>query len=173
MMGTRLNIKKYGDSVLRKKSDDIISFNIYDDYIRNLAFDMLKTMYAASGIGLAAPQVGVSLRLCVIDVSPYKKSSIIMLNPKILFGENKVSSKEGCLSLPGFYEPIKRFDIVFAEYMDLRGKKIGMKAHGFLAKALQHEIDHLDAKIFIDYLPLWKRKNIEKEIKRKKKAGYW
>jgi len=130
-------------------------------------------MYAAPGVGLAAPQVGVSLRLCVIDVDPDKKSPIIMINPEITGGENKIPAEEGCLSFPGVYEEVKRFEKVTAEYTDLNGRRKKVEGKGFLAKAIQHEIDHLDCKLFIDYLPEWKRKTVEKEIKRRKKEGNW
>jgi len=155
---------------LRKKADNVAE--ITKD-IERLASDMLETMYAAPGVGLAAPQVGVSIRMCVIDVSPEKRNPIVMINPEIISGENKISSEEGCLSFPGVYESVKRFEKVKAAYDDLKGKRKEIDAEGFLAKAVQHEIDHLDAKLFIDYLPDWKRKGVEKEIKRRKKAGNW
>ena len=167
---SKLEIKKYGDSVLRKKNAFVE--NITDE-IKKIAADMLETMYSAPGVGLAAPQVGISLRMCVIDVSSEKNSPIVMINPKITEWGNKISTEEGCLSFPGIYENVKRFEAVGAEYTDLNGKKMKIKAEGFLAKAIQHEIDHLDSKLFIDYLPDWKRKSVEKEIKRKKKAGDW
>ncbi|MCL2485120.1 MAG: peptide deformylase [Endomicrobia bacterium] len=167
---SKLEIKKYGDSVLRKNN---VSVEKITDEIKKLAADMLETMYAAPGVGLAAPQVGASLRMCVIDVGGEKKSPVIMINPVITEGENKISGEEGCLSFPGIYETVKRFEKVEAEYMDLNGKKKKVKADGFFAKAIQHEIDHLDSKLFIDYLPDWKRKAVEKEIKRRKKAGEW
>ncbi|MDR3256343.1 MAG: peptide deformylase [Endomicrobium sp.] len=167
---TKLKIKKYGDFVLRRKTEMILE--ITDD-IKKLAYDMLETMYLAPGIGLAAPQVDVSLKLCVIDADPKQKSPIVMINPKIIADENKIVAGEGCLSFPGFYEDIKRFDNIVVKYTDLNEKKCEIKAQGLLAKVVQHELDHLDAKLFIDYLPAWKRKVIEKEIRRKKKIGDW
>jgi peptide deformylase len=167
---SKLDIKKYGNSILRKKSDIVYEVN---DNIKKLVNNMLETMYAAPGVGLAAPQVGILVRICVVDVSKEQNSSLIMVNPKILLGEDKIFEEEGCLSLPGFFASIKRFDKIIAEYVDLNNKKKEIKAQGFLARAIQHEIDHLDAKIFIDYLPEFKRKSIEREIKRKKKAGNW
>ncbi|MDR3306446.1 MAG: peptide deformylase [Endomicrobium sp.] len=166
----KLEIKKYGDSVLRKKSDLIQKIS---KDIKRLGEDMLETMYAARGLGLAAPQVGVLLRVCVIDVDPDKKSSLIMINPKVISGGDKISKQEGCLSLPELFALVKRFSSIVAEYTDLEGKNKKIEADGLLARAIQHEIDHLDAKIFIDYLPDWKKKNIEKEIKRRKKKGDW
>jgi peptide deformylase len=166
----KLEIKKYGDPVLRQKANAVSE--ITED-IKKLSIDMLETMYAACGVGLAAPQVGVCLELFVIDVSEDGNSPLVMINPEIISGEDKISIQEGCLSLPGFFENVKRFDKIIARYTDLEGKIKEIKAQGFLAKAVLHETDHLNAKIFIDYLPIWKRKIIEKEIKRKKKKGDW
>lgn len=167
----KLAICKYGDQVLRKKTEPVTEIN---DEIKKLVSDMFETMYAAPGVGLAAPQVGVSLRICVIDVRPDGKSSpLVMINPEIIEGENKVLAEEGCLSFPGLYEKVKRYEKITAEFTDLKGKRIMLKAEGFLAKAVQHETDHLDGKLFIDYLPDFKRKTVERDIKRKKKAGVW
>jgi peptide deformylase len=113
------------------------------------------------------------LRLCVIDVDQNQKSPIVMVNPIIIGGKDKKFSQEGCLSIPNFYEKIKRFDKIAAEYTDLTGHKKKISAQGFLAVVIQHEIDHLDAKLFIDYLPDFKRKTIEKEIRKRKKVGDW
>ncbi|MDR1087414.1 MAG: peptide deformylase [Endomicrobium sp.] len=167
---TKLDIRKYGDSILRKKSKEVSTVN---DDVKRFAQDMLETMYAAKGLGLAAPQVGVSSRICVIDIDPDKKSPIIMINPKVISGEGKVVDQEGCLSLPELFAEVKRFSNIVAQYTDISGKNKKVEARDLLARAIQHEIDHLDAKIFIDYLPDWKRKNMEKEIKRRKKKGEW
>lgn len=166
----KMEIKKYGEQVLRKKAVPIEKIT---EEIKQLANNMLETMYSAPGVGLAAPQVGLSIRMCVIDVDPERNNPLIMINPKITGGDNKISAEEGCLSFPGLYENVSRFQNVEAEYTDINGKSQKVKASGFLAKAIQHEIDHLDAKLFIDYLPDWKRKQVEKEIKRRKKAGKW
>jgi peptide deformylase len=167
----KLEIIKYGDSVLRKKCNLIPKVN---GDIKRLADDMIETMYNARGLGLAASQVGVLLRICVVDVNPSdKKSPIIMINPEITNSGNKVLEQEGCLSLPELFAPLKRFSNTIVEYIDLEGKNKRIEAEGLLARAIQHEVDHLDAKIFIDYLPDWKRKNMEKEIKRRKKKGDW
>ncbi|MDR0956844.1 MAG: peptide deformylase [Endomicrobium sp.] len=167
---SKLDIKKYGNSILRKKSS--IVYEVTDN-IKKLVNDMFETMYAAPGVGLAAPQIGILARICVVDISKEQNSSFVMINPKILLGENKTFEEEGCLSLPGFFASIRRFNKIIVEYMDLDNKKKEIEVQGFLARAVQHEIDHLDAKIFIDYLPEFKRKSIEKEIKRKKKVGNW
>ena len=166
-----LEIVKYGDPVLRKKTEPITK--ITDDVIQ-LAEDMLETMYAAPGVGLAGPQVGVSLQICVIDVVPEgKRNPIVLINPKVISGENKVELEEGCLSFPKIYEKVKRWNKVKVEYVDLKGNLKEVEVEGFLAKAFQHEIDHLNGKVFIDYLPDWKRKLVEKEIRRRKKGKNW
>jgi peptide deformylase len=167
----KLDIIKYGDPILRRECNLVHKIDVD---IKRLAGDMLETMYAARGLGLAAPQVGILLRICVVDVnSPDKKSPVVMINPKVTVNGDKVLEQEGCLSLPELYAPLKRFSNAVVEYTDLEGKNRRIEAGGLLARAIQHEIDHLDAKIFIDYLPDWKRKNMEKEIKRKKKKGCW
>ncbi len=166
-----LKIVKYGDPVLRKKTAPVTE--ITDDIIQ-LAEDMLETMYAAPGVGLAGPQVGVSLQICVIDVVPEgKRNPIVLINPKVLSGEDKVELEEGCLSFPKIYEKVKRWNKVRVEYVDLKGNLKEVEVEGFLAKAFQHEIDHLNGKVFIDYLPDWKRKLVEKEIRRRKKGKTW
>ena len=166
-----LKIVKYGDPVLRKKTAPVTE--ITDDIIQ-LAEDMLETMYAAPGVGLAGPQVGVSLQICVIDVVPEgKRNPIVLITPKVLSGEDKVELEEGCLSFPKIYEKVKRWNKVRVEYVDLKGNLKEVEVEGFLAKAFQHEIDHLNGKVFIDYLPDWKRKLVEKEIRRRKKGKNW
>lgn len=168
---TKLTIVKYGDNVLRKSVEDIKEIT---PEIKQLAKDMLDTMYAAPGVGLAAPQVGLSLNMCVIDVLPDgKKNPFVLINPKIISGQNKEEKEEGCLSFPGIFEKVKRFHTVQAEYTDINGKKLEVVVDGFLAKAFQHEIDHLNGKLFIDYLQPWKRKLVEKEIKRRRKGNNW
>lgn len=164
-------IVKYGDPVLRKKTEEIKE--ITED-IKHLAADMLETMYAAPGVGLAAPQIGLSLKICVIDVVPEgKREPYILINPKIIDGNNMVELEEGCLSFPKIYEKVKRFNEVTAEYTDINGKLRKVTVDGFLAKAFQHEIDHLNGKVFIDLLSPWKRKDVEKEIRKRKKGGNW
>jgi len=165
-----LKIKKYGDPVLRKKTE-VVS-EIGSD-IRKLAYDMLETMYSALGAGLAASQVGILLRLCVMDVDPKRNSPIIMVNPVVISSENRILGREGCLSFPGFYEDVKRYEKAVVQYTDLKGEKWEIETQGLLSRVVQHEVDHLDAKLFIDYLPAWKRKSIEKQIKKNIKKGSW
>ncbi len=166
-----LKLVKYGEPILRQKTQTISEIN---DDVRKLAEDMLETMYSSHGVGLAAPQVGISLQICVIDVFPDGKNKpYILINPRIISGEDKVEQEEGCLSFPKIYEKVKRFDKVQVEYTDIKGKVNTISAEGFFAKACQHEIDHLNGKVFIDYLPDWKRKLVEKEIRRRKKNKDW
>jgi len=166
-----LKIVKYGDPILRKKSAPVTEIN---DEIKLLAQDMLETMYAAPGVGLAGPQIGVSLQICVIDIVPDGKNRpFVLINPKIISGQDKIELEEGCLSFPKIYEKVKRYNKINVEYTDLKGKTNNVEIEGFLAKAFQHEIDHLNGKVFIDYLPDWKRKLVEKEIRRRKKGKTW
>ncbi|MDR1401184.1 MAG: peptide deformylase [Endomicrobium sp.] len=166
-----LEIKKYGDLILRKKSKVILEV---DDDVKRLAYNMLETVYLANGVGLAAPQIGVSVRLCVIAVDLDKKSPIIMINPTIISSDgNKISDKEGCLSFPGFYENVKRYNGVVVRYTDLNSRELEIKSQDLLSRAIQHEVDHLDAKLFIDYLPEWKRRFVEKKVKRNRNTGKW
>lgn len=167
----KLEIVKYGDPVLRNKTKPIDKIT---KEIKLLADNMLDTMYKSCGAGLAGPQVGVQLKICVIDILPNgKRDPLVLINPTIIDGNTKISLEEGCLSFPGIFENVQRFDTVTVEYMDLNGNIKQIHGQGFLAKALQHETDHLNGKLFIDYLPPWKRKIIEKEIKRRKKGGNW
>ncbi len=166
-----LEIVKYGDPVLRKKAEPVTEIT---EEVKRLAEDMLETMYAAPGVGLAGPQVGISLQICVIDIVPEGKNRpFVLINPKVISGEDKVELEEGCLSFPKIYEKVKRWNKINVEYTDLKGKTNNVEIEGFLAKAFQHEIDHLNGKVFIDYLPDWKRKLVEKEIKRRKKGKNW
>ena len=167
----KLEIVKYGDSVLRNKTKPVDKIT---KEIKLLADNMLETMYKSCGAGLAGPQVGSLLKICVIDVMPNgKRNPLVLINPVIINGDNKINMEEGCLSFPGIFENVQRFDTVTVEYMDLNEDIKQIQGQGFLAKALQHEIDHLNGKLFIDYLQPWKRKIIEKEIKRRKKGGNW
>ena len=164
-------IVKYGDPVLRKKAKEITEIT---DEIKQLAQDMLDTMYSAHGVGLAAPQIGISLRLCVVDVMPEGKNvQYILINPEVVEGSDIVELEEGCLSFPKIYEQVKRYNKVTVKYTDINGKEKQVTAEGFLAKAFQHEIDHLNGKVFIDLLSPWKRKDVEKEIRKRKKGGTW
>ena len=157
------------DPILRKKS---VPLDTVDDNLRKLMDDMLDTMYAAPGIGLAAVQVGILKRLIVIDISKEdkKKEPIFLINPKIIFKSSNTSThEEGCLSLPGHFAEIERPAECHIEYIDYYGKKKNIKAKGLLATCIQHEIDHLNGILFIDYLSKLKKDMIIKKLVKQKK----
>lgn len=143
---SQLKIYTEGEGVLRQKACNITKIT---KKLRDLAKDMLETMYQANGVGLAAPQVGVSERMVTIDVGA---GPIILINPEIIKSEGENRDVEGCLSLPGRNEYITRADRVSVTAVDLNGKKINLTGEGLLARAFQHEIDHLNGILFIDYL---------------------
>jgi peptide deformylase len=166
-----LPIKKLGDPLLKKKCKPVKEIT---PEIRKLAADMLETMYAAPGVGLAAPQVGVLVRMCVIDVrSGGKKSPIVLINPKIVSKQGKILEEEGCLSLPGIVANIKRYGEVTIEAVNENGFPISVSGKGFLSKAIQHELDHLEGILFIDYLGWFARQKLMREIRRKRKLEGW
>ncbi|MEJ5300740.1 MAG: peptide deformylase [Thermodesulforhabdaceae bacterium] len=157
-----LRICTYPDPVLREKAQPI---NQIDRAIRKLADDMAETMYAAPGIGLAANQVGIPRRLIVLDLQERDGHSglIVLVNPEIVQASGSIRHEEGCLSVPGFYAKVTRFGRVLVRGLNLDGKTVEIDAQGLLAVALQHEIDHLDGRLFVDHLgpvgrELFKRK---------------
>ena len=157
------------DPILRKKSDSLYQVN---NDIRKLLDDMLKTMYAAPGIGLAAVQIGILKRIIVIDISKKeeKKNPIFLINPEIIFQSKETSTyEEGCLSLPGHFAEIERPAKCKIEYIDYNGKKAELEAEGLLSTCIQHEIDHLNGILFIDYLSKLKKDMIIKKLKKQKK----
>ena len=157
------------DPILRKKSENLEKV---DNELRLLLDDMLETMYAAPGIGLAAVQVGILKRLIVIDISKdkEKKNPIFLINPEIIFKSKKTSIyEEGCLSLPGHFAEIERPEECHIKYIDYDGNKKEMKANGLLSTCIQHEIDHLNGILFIDYLSKLKKDMIIKKLVKHKK----
>jgi peptide deformylase len=164
-----LNILKEPDPILRKKSTPV---TVVDKSIKKLLHDMLETMYAAPGIGLAAAQVGVLKRLVVIDLAKdgEKKSPIFFVNPVITWKSDILEKKEeGCLSIPDYFAEIKRPNACHVKYLDQHGKEKQLKAEGLLATCIQHEIDHCDGVLFIDYLSKLKRMFILKKLAKLKK----
>jgi peptide deformylase len=159
-------ILHFPDPRLRKQATEIDSVT---DEIRQLADDMLETMYQAPGIGLAATQINVQKRLIVIDVSEDKSDPLIFINPKITEKEGERDHEEGCLSVPEAYEVVTRADTIEVNALDRDGKPFSLHADGLLATCIQHEIDHLDGKLFVDYLSNLKhqriRKRLEKQLK--------
>ena len=157
------------DPILRKKSSPIANV---DDDLRKILKNMLETMYKAPGIGLAAIQVGILKRAVVIDVSKEdeKKNPLFLINPEIIYKSNETSIyEEGCLSLPGQYAEIERPSKCQVKYIDFDGKARELKAEGLLSTCIQHEIDHLDGVLFIDYLSKLKKTMIIKKLSKQKK----
>lgn len=155
-----LKLQKYGSPILREKAIPVARV---DKEIREFVENMIETMYAEGGIGLAAPQVGVSKKIIIIDTEEH--GPVVLINPKILKREGETKEEEGCLSVPGIYYPIKRSYSVTVEALDLEEKKIRVTQEGFLAIALQHEIDHLEGYLFIDRLSPAKRLLIKDQLK--------
>ncbi|WP_417542861.1 peptide deformylase [Methylophaga thalassica] len=161
-----LNILHFPDPRLRKKAEPIEE--VTDD-IRQLADDMLETMYDAPGIGLAANQVNVQKRLIVIDISEDKSEPLILINPEILDKQGEREYEEGCLSVPEAYETVVRADTVTIKAVNRDGEPFEFSAEGILATCVQHEIDHLDGKLFVDYLSNLKRERIKKRLEKHQK----
>ena len=156
-------IKTYPDPVLRKETAAVKEFN---DELRQLITDMIQTMYAAPGVGLAANQIGVSLRVAVVDITkrdpendlPFKnKEQLILVNPRIVDGQGAQTDEEGCLSVVDMTANVKRFQKIMVQAQDLEGKKIEIEVEDFLARVIQHEVDHLDGVLFIDRISALKR----------------
>ena len=163
---TFLTIVEYPDERLEKVARPVEEVT---DEIRALAADMAQTMYAAPGVGLAAPQVGRSLRLIVIDVSEKKDTLLTLVNPRITaHSDEEVLGEEGCLSLPGMYEDVRRFAEVEVAYTDLEGRPQTLQAQGLLAVCLQHEIDHLDGVVFIDHVSRLKKMRVCAKLRKRR-----
>ena len=162
-----LEIKKYPEKILREKTDSVSEFN---DELQRLIDDMIETMYAAPGVGLAANQVGISKQVAVIDVSlrDEESSLIVLINPEIVHAEGEESSEEGCLSIPEYTTIVKRASKVRVRGLDREQKSFEVDAEGLLAKALQHEIDHLNGLLFIDRIGRIKKEFFKKRYSREK-----
>ncbi len=166
---SKRNIVIEPDPILRKKSE---ALEKVDDELRNLLDDMLETMYAAPGIGLAAVQVGILKRLIVIDISKdkEKKNPLFLINPQLISqSNNKSIYEEGCLSLPGHFAEIERPSECQIKFIDYYGREKELRAEGLLATCIQHEIDHLNGILFIDYLSKLKKDMIVKKLIKHKK----
>lgn len=137
-----------------------------DDSLRTFIDDMLETMYAASGIGLAATQVNVQKRVIVIDVSENRDQPLVLINPSILERQGEEEMEEGCLSVPGFHETVRRADTIRLASLDRHGEPFEITTDGLLAVCIQHEMDHLEGKLFVDYLSPLKRNRIRKKIEK-------
>lgn len=156
-----LEILEFPDERLRRKAKPV---GVVDASIQRLIDDMLETMYAAPGVGLAATQVNVHKRVVVIDVSETKDQPLCLINPEIIAQSGMTESEEGCLSVPGIFEKIRRADTAKVRALDRNGRSIEFQAEGLLAVCIQHEIDHLDGKLFVDYLSPLKRQRIRKKL---------
>jgi peptide deformylase len=165
-------IVKYGQAVLEKAAEPVTDF---DGDLEKLVADMFETMYAAHGVGLAAPQIGISKRLCVIDVSSGENPGdrLVLANPAVVSMEGKQTDEEGCLSLPSFRAPTSRPMRAAVRGLDLHGKEIALDGEGLLARAFCHEIDHLNGILFIQHLSMLKRDSIRRKVKKMDKAGEW
>jgi peptide deformylase len=178
-----LEVLKYPDPRLREKSEPVTVFN---SELADFARDLLETMYAERGIGLAAPQVGRLWNMLVVDARPKDEAGryqieevtelekaiqqpLVIINPRIVAGEGKTTFDEGCLSVPSFFETVERIKTIELEYQNVRGEKLRLKTDGLTAIVIQHEMDHLEGTLFIDHLSLVKSSKIKNQIK---KFGY-
>ncbi|MDH3419784.1 MAG: peptide deformylase [Gammaproteobacteria bacterium] len=162
----QLPILEYPDPRLRIRAEPVTEF---DAGLRQLAVDLLETMYAAPGIGLAATQVDVHKRILVVDVSEERNEPLCLINPEIVSAEGQVSYEEGCLSVPDVFESVDRAERITVSALDENGERIEIEAEGLLAICIQHEIDHLDGKLFVDYLSALKRERLKKKTRKKAK----
>ena len=163
---TRLTILEYPDPRLRTRA---VPVDVVDAGLRELIDDMLETMYAANGIGLAATQVDVHRRLLVADVSESRREPRVFVNPEILSRDGTGVSQEGCLSVPGYYDEIERAERIRVRALDRDGNPFEADLDGLLAICVQHEIDHLDGKLFVDYLSELKRQRVRKKLEKDKR----
>ena len=165
-------ILKYGAEILERPAANIAKF---DDDLRQLCADMFVTMYAASGVGLAAPQIGLGVRVSVIDTSVGKnpEAKIVIVNPEIIHAEGEQREEEGCLSLPGHRGSVVRPLFVTVRAQDAYGKEFEMRGENLLARAFCHEIDHLNGILFLQHLSMLKRDMIKRRIRKLRKAGDW
>lgn len=162
----KLTILEFPDPRLRTKATPV---SAVDDTLRALISDMFETMYAAPGIGLAATQVNVHKRLLVVDVSADKSEPIALINPEILEKDGVIVSDEGCLSVPGYYEEVERAEHIRVRFLDRDGVAQEMETEGLLAVCIQHEIDHLEGRLFVDYLSEAKRQRIRKKLQKERR----
>ncbi len=170
-----MKIVKYGDPVLEVKCDAVAPEEFGKPELKSFVANMFETMYAARGVGLAAPQVGVNKRLTVIDPSAGDDPTqqIVLINPEIVSKDGKLFEEEGCLSIPGFREPVERAKKTRVRAQDADGKWFEIDGEDLLSRAIQHEYDHLDGVLFIHRLSPLKRDLIRRKIRKLQKAGEW
>ncbi len=160
---SRLEILHYPDPRLRRRAEPV---KVVDDDIRRLIDDMLETMYGAPGIGLSATQVNVAKRVVTIDVSKDRNAPLCLVNPEVRPLGGETETEEGCLSVPGVYEIVKRPERVRVRALDRDGRPCEIEAEGLLSVCIQHEVDHLDGRLFVDYLSRLKRQRIRKKAEK-------
>jgi peptide deformylase len=165
-------IVKYGDAILEKPGTAVKKF---DAEVAQLVEDMFASMYAAQGVGLAAPQIGLSLRMAVVDVTGGKnpEARIVLANPEIVHAEGEVREEEGCLSVPGFRGYVLRPQFVTIKAQNAKGETYEIRGENLLARAFCHEIDHLNGILFLQHLSMLKRDLIRRKIKKLRKKGEW
>lgn len=163
---TRLKVLHFPDHRLRNKALPVDTIN---EEIKSLAADMLETMYAEGGIGLAATQVNIRKRIVVIDLSENKDSPVILINPEVIWSEGTEEMQEGCLSVPDYFDTVERAERIRYQYLDLDDNLLESDTDGLLAVCVQHEIDHLNGKLFIDYLSPLKRQRLRKKLDKQEK----
>ena len=165
-------IVKHGEKVLQTPASPV---EVFDASLHTLIDDMIQTMYAAPGVGLAAPQVGVSLQVCVIDLTVGKRGGevITLVNPQFVEREGLLLEEEGCLSVPGFQATVPRAERVVVKAQDRDGRPVEVEGIGLLARALQHELDHLEGRLFLDRLRGLQRDIIVRKIRKMRRAGRW
>jgi peptide deformylase len=165
-------IVKFGNPVLEKPSEKV---TVFDDELRKLIEDMFESMYAARGVGLAAPQIGIARRIAVVDVT-FKEdpeAKLVLINPEIIHKEGRHAQSEGCLSIPDFRENVSRAKVVTIRAQDVNGKVFEKTGDDLLARAFQHETDHLNGKLYISHISALKRDLIKRKIRKLAKAGEW
>ncbi len=165
-------VVKYGDKVLEKPAEPVIEF---DGDLAHLVEDMFASMYAANGVGLAAPQIGISRRLAVVDITSGEdpKAKVVLCNPQILEPTGKQTMEEGCLSLPGFRAPVTRPQRVRVRAQDIQGEWFEMPAEDLLARAFCHETDHLNGRLFLSHVSVLRRDMIKRKVRKLVKEGEW
>jgi peptide deformylase len=165
-------IVKYGDPILEKPGAPVTKFG---PELEELADEMFASMYAAQGVGLAAPQIGKSIRFCVVDVTAGKnpEAKIVLVNPELTHAEGEVREEEGCLSIPGFRGYVVRPQFVTVKAQNAKGEPFEIRGENMLARAFCHEIDHLNGILFLQHLGMLKRDMIKRKIKKLRKQGEW
>jgi peptide deformylase len=166
-------IVKYGDPVLEQVAEPVTEFDT--DELKQIVEDMWETMYSAKGVGLAAPQIGLRKRISIVDVSAGEDETkrLVVINPTVTKREGSQIGEEGCLSIPGFREQVKRANKVVVAAQNERGEPIEVEGEELLARALEHEIDHLNGILFLNHLSMLKRDMIRRKIKKLQKSGEW